>query len=177
MSEQTTPPEETVLIRARDQPKNKKTQVSLEELLDSLKSVQDDIGQICELTSEEETLVNEFFESFLKLMQPFIATIHVSTEALPEDLGSVIRASVDPTGQLMLMYGDGHMILKNLLEEENRDLMKAVLEDVLPTLKQALQRSQRKSRRTHEVSFVSNKRSPEDVKSSLKSHDLNTPQR
>jgi hypothetical protein len=33
------------------------------------------------------------------------------------------------------MYGDGHMILKNLLEEENRDLMTAVLEDVLPTLK------------------------------------------
>jgi hypothetical protein len=135
MSEQTTPPEGTVLIRARDQPKNKKTQVSLEELLDSLKSVQDDIGQICELTSEEETLVNEFFESFLKLMQPFVATIQVSTEALPDDLGGVIRASIDPTGQLMLMYGDGHMILKNLLEEENRDLLTAVLEDVLPTLK------------------------------------------
>jgi hypothetical protein len=135
MSEQTTPPEGTVLIRARDQPKNRKIQVSLEELLDSLKSVQDDIGQICELTSEEETLVNEFFESFLKLMQPFVATIQVSTEALPDDLGGVIRASVDPTGQLMLMYGDGHMILKNLLEEENRDLLTAVLEDVLPTLK------------------------------------------
>ena len=124
-----------MLIRARDQPKNRKIQVSLEELLDSLKSVQDDIGQICELTSEEETLVNEFFESFLKLMQPFVATIQVSTEALPDDLGGVIRASVDPTGQLMLMYGDGHMILKNLLEEENRDLLTAVLEDVLPTLK------------------------------------------
>jgi hypothetical protein len=136
MSEQTTPPEETVLIRARDQQKNKKTQVSLEELLDSLKSVQDDIGQICELTSEEETLVNEFFESFLKLMQPFMTTIHVSTEALPDDLGDVARASVDPTGQLMLMYRNGQMILKNLLEEENRDLMTAVLEDVLPTLKQ-----------------------------------------
>jgi len=135
MSEQTTPPEETVLIRARDQQKNKKPQIALEELLDSLKSVQDDIGQICELTSEEETLVNEFFESFLKLTQPFIATIHVSTEALPDDLGDVARASVDPTGQLMLMYRDGQMILKNLLEEENRDLMTTVLEDVLPTLK------------------------------------------
>jgi hypothetical protein len=51
-------------------------------------------------------------------------------------LGDVARASVDPTGQLMLMYRDGHMILKNLLEEENRDLMTTVLEDVLPTLKQ-----------------------------------------
>ncbi len=136
MSEQTTPPEETVLIRAKDQPNHKKPRVSLEELLDSLKSVQDDIGQICELTSEEETLVGEFFESFVKLMQPFVATIQVSTEALPNQLGDVARASIDPTGQLMLLYRDGSMIMKNLIEEENRDLMTAVLEDVLPTLKQ-----------------------------------------
>jgi 23S rRNA A2030 N6-methylase RlmJ len=136
MSEQTTPPENTVLIRAGDQQKNKKPRVPLEELLDSLKSAQDDIGQICELTSEEETLVNEFFESFLRLMQSFTATIQVSTEALPDYLGDVARASMDPTGELMLMYPDGSMLLRNLLEEENRDLMTAVLEDVLPTLKQ-----------------------------------------
>jgi hypothetical protein len=136
MSEQTTPPEETVLIRAKDQLNHKKARVSLEELLDSLKSVQDDIGQICELTSEEETLVAEFFESFVKLMQPFVATIQVSTEALPDQLGDVARASIDPTGQLMLLYRDGRIIMKNLIEEENRDLMTAVLEDVLPTLKQ-----------------------------------------
>ena len=136
MSEQTSPPEETVLIRAKDQPKNRKKQVPLEELLDSLKAVEDDIGQICELTAEEETLVTEFFESFMKLMQPFVATIHVSTESLPDELGDVLRASVDPTGQLMLLYGDGRMIMKNLLEEENRDLMTVVLQDVLPTLKQ-----------------------------------------
>lgn len=136
MSEPTIRPEERVLIQARDQSKNKKIQVSLEELLDSLRSVQNDIGQISELTSEEETVVNEFFESFLKLMQPFTATISVSPEALPDDLGDVRLASLDPTGQLMLMYRDGYMILRNLREEENRDLMTAVLEGILPTLKQ-----------------------------------------
>lgn len=137
MSEQTTPSEETVLIRAKDQPKqSKRAQMTIEELIDSLKSVQDDIGQICELTSEEETLVNEFFESLLKLIQPIATTIQVSTEVLPDEMGDVARASIDPTGQLMIQYRDGRMALKNLLEEENRDLMTSVLEDVLPKLKQ-----------------------------------------
>lgn len=137
MSEQTTPSEETVLIRAKDQPKaSKQAKATIEELIDSLKSVQDDIGQICELTSEEETLVAEFFELLLKLTQPLATTIQVSTEALPDEMGDVARASIDPTGLLMVQYRDGRMILKNLLEEENRDLMTSVLEDILPKLKQ-----------------------------------------
>jgi len=137
MSEQTTPLEETVLIRAKDQSKaSKQAKATIEELIDSLKSVQDDIGQICELTSEEETLVAEFFESLLKLTQPLATTIQVSTEALPDEMGDVARASIDPTGLLMVQYRDGRMILKNLLEEENRDLMTSVLEDILPKLKQ-----------------------------------------
>jgi uncharacterized spore protein YtfJ len=137
MSEQTTPLEETVLIRAKDQSKaSKQAKATIEELIDSLKSVQDDIGQICELTSEEETLVAEFFESLLKLIQPLATTIQVSTEALPDEMGEVARASIDPTGLLMVQYRDGRMILKNLLEEENRDLMTSVLEDILPKLKQ-----------------------------------------
>lgn len=126
-----------MLIHAKDQPKqSKRAQMTIEELIDSLKSVQDDIGQICELTSEEETLVNEFFESLLKLIQPLATTIQVSTEVLPDEMGDVARASIDPTGQLMIQYRDGRMVLKNLLEEENRDLMTSVLEDVLPKLKQ-----------------------------------------
>ena len=126
-----------MLIRAKDQPKaSKQAKATIEELIDSLKSVQDDIGQICELTSEEETLVTEFFESLLKLIRPLATTIQVSTEALPDEMGDVARASIDPTGLLMVQYRDGRMILKNLLEEENRDLMTSVLEDILPKLKQ-----------------------------------------
>jgi hypothetical protein len=137
MSGQTTPTEETVLIRAKDQPKqSRQATITIEELIESLKSVQDDIGQICELTSEEETLVTEFFESLIKLIQPLEITIQVSTEALPDEMGDVARASLDPTGQLMIQHRDGRMVMKNLLEEENRDLMTTVLEDVLPKLKQ-----------------------------------------
>ena len=126
-----------MLIRAKDQPKqSKQAAITIEELIESLKSVQDDIGQICELTSEEETLVTEFFESLIKLIQPLATTIQVSTEALPDEMGDIARASLDPTGQLMVQYRDGRMVIKNLLEEENRDLMTTVLEDVLPKLKQ-----------------------------------------
>jgi uncharacterized spore protein YtfJ len=154
MSEQTTPSEETVLIRAKDQPKaSKQAKATIEELIDSLKSVQDDIGQICELTSEEETLVTEFFESLLKLIRPLATTIQVSTEALPDEMGDVARASIDPTGLLMVQYGDGRMILKNLLEEENRDLMTSVLEDILPKLKQLF--STRRERIEGRMKFLS----------------------
>ncbi len=154
MSEQTTPSEETVLIRAKDQPKaSKQAKATIEELIDSLKSVQDDIGQICELTSEEEALVTEFFESLLKLIRPLATTIQVSTEALPDEMGDVARASIDPTGLLMVQYGDGRMILKNLLEEENRDLMTSVLEDTLPKLKQLF--STRRERIEGRMKFLS----------------------
>jgi len=126
-----------VLIRAKDQPKqSKQAAITIEELIESLKSVQDDIGQICELTSEEETLVTEFFESLVKLIQPLATTIQVSIDALPDEMGDIARASLDPTGQLMVQYRDGRMVIRNLLEEENRDLMTTVLEDVLPKLKQ-----------------------------------------
>ena len=154
MSEQTTPSEEAVLIRAKDQPKaSKQAKATIEELIDSLKSVQDDIGQICELTSEEEALVTEFFESLLKLIRPLATTIQVSTEALPDEMGDVARASIDPTGLLMVQYGDGRMILKNLLEEENRDLMTSVLEDILPKLKQLF--STRRERIQGRMKFLS----------------------
>jgi hypothetical protein len=154
MSGQTTPTEETVLIRAKDQPKqSKQDKITIEELIESLKSVQDDIGQICELTSEEETLVTEFFESLLKLIQPLEITIQVSTEALPEELGDVAKASLDPTGQLMIEYSDERMVIKNLLEEENRDLMTTVLEDVLPKLKQIF--STRREKIERRMKFLS----------------------
>lgn len=136
MSELATHSEEAVLIQAKDQPKNKKSQSSLEELLDSLKDVQNDIGQIGELTSEEETIVNEFFESFLKLMQPFVSSISVSPEVLPGNLGDVTLASLDPTGRLILEYRDRSMILKDLQQEDNRDLLTTILTSILPTLKQ-----------------------------------------
>jgi hypothetical protein len=112
-----------------------KKQVNLQEIVDSLKSTADDIGQISELSSEEKILVSQFFSSLLKLMQPLTTSIQVSQTALPAQVGDVAQANIDPTGHLVLQYPDGHVELKNLSDEKNRDLMMAVVGDVVPKFK------------------------------------------
>ena len=126
----------------REEPKKK--QVSVQELVESLKSVADDIGQITELFSEEKLLVAQFFKSLLKLMQPLTSAMSVSLSALPIEPGLVTEAHVDPTGHLALMYRDGHMELKSLDDERNRDLMIAVVEDVMPKFKSLTNAQKRK---------------------------------
>jgi len=109
--------------------------MALKEFADSLRSLADDIGQISELASEEKLLVTEFFASLLKLMQPLTTAVPVSTSALPAEIGNVVQAYVDPTGHLALLHEDGHMELKNLVEERNRDLMILVIQDIMPKFK------------------------------------------
>ncbi|MGB9135064.1 MAG: hypothetical protein WCC63_05725, partial [Candidatus Bathyarchaeia archaeon] len=116
--------------------KAKEAEGSLEELIESLKTVQDDIGQICELVSEEKNFVAAYLESLLKIMRPLKVTISVSPSVLSEDLGKVAQASVDSTGNLIILYRDGRMELKDLGEEANRDLLILVIRDTMPKLKQ-----------------------------------------
>jgi hypothetical protein len=121
-----------------------KKQVSIQELVESLKSTADDIGQISELSSEEKILVAQFFSSLLKLMQPLAPSIAVNQLALPAQLGDVVQAHIDPTGHLILMFADGHFELKDLGEEKNRELMTAVIGDVMPKFKNLTSQQKRK---------------------------------
>jgi hypothetical protein len=121
-----------------------KKQVNLQEIVDSLKSTADDIGQISELSSEEKILVSQFFSSLLKLMQPLTTSIQVSQTALPAQVGDVAQANIDPTGHLVLQYPDGHVELKNLSDDKNRDLMMAVVGDVVPKFKTLTSNQKRK---------------------------------
>ena len=123
---------------------DKKKQLSIQELIESLKSTADDIGQISELTSEEKMLVAQFFTSLLKLMKPLTPSISVSEFALPAELGDAVQAHVDPTGHLIIQYTDGHIKLEDLSEEKNRDLMAAVIVDVLPKFKSLTAAQKRK---------------------------------
>jgi hypothetical protein len=113
----------------------KKKQISIQELVESLKSTADDIGQISELSSEEKILVSQFFMSFFKLMQPLAPSIPVNLMALPAQVGDVVQAHIDPTGHLVLQFEDNHVELQDLSEEKNRDLMLAVVGDVVPKFK------------------------------------------
>lgn len=137
---------EPVILSVSQEPKQteKKRQVSIQELVESLKSTADDIGQISELSSEEKILVSQFFSSLLKLMQPLAPSISVTQLALPAQVGDVVQAHVDPTGHLVLQFEDGHIELKNLSEEKNRDLMMAVVGDVVPKFKSLTSNQKRK---------------------------------
>ena len=125
-------------------PMEKKKQVSIQELVESLKSTADDIGQISELSSEEKILVSQFFISLFKLMVPLAPSISVTQLALPTQFVDVVQAHVDPTGHLVLQFVDNHIELKDLSEEKNRDLMMAVVGDIVPKFKSLTSMQKRK---------------------------------
>jgi len=127
-------PQALLTSQTPKQPERKR-QVPIQELVESLKSTADDIGQISELSSEERILVAQFFSSLLKLMQPLSPTIAVDQLALPAQLSDVIQAHLDPTGHLILKFEDDHVELKDLREEKNRDILTAVIEDAMPKFK------------------------------------------
>lgn len=123
-------------LRVKEELKKATThQLTLEELIDSLKQVEEDIGQICESTSEEKRLVETFFKSFLSILQPLATTLPVSTAHLPQELGRLIQANVDPTGHLILVNEDREVKLIDLSKESERDLMICVMKDVMPKFK------------------------------------------
>jgi hypothetical protein len=123
---------------------SKQTQVTLQEIIESLKSVQDDIGQIAELTSEERSLVTEFISSLLKFMQPLAASILVEPEQVSDYVGDAVQVSLTQTGHLAVLRQDGQLELKNLSDEKYRDLLIGVLEDVIPKFKQLTSNQKRK---------------------------------
>jgi hypothetical protein len=77
-------------------------------------------------------------------MQPLAPTIAVTQMAFPAQAGDVTQAYIDPTGHLVLQFEDGHVELKNLSEEKNRDLMMAVVGDVVPKFKSLTSLQKRK---------------------------------
>jgi hypothetical protein len=68
-------------------------------------------------------------------MQPLASSIVVNQTALPAQLGDVIQAHIDPTGHLVLQFDNNHIELKDLRDEKNRDIMMAVVVDVMPKFK------------------------------------------
>ncbi|NLE04781.1 MAG: hypothetical protein GX638_08275 [Crenarchaeota archaeon] len=112
-----------------------KKPVSVQDIVESLRNIQDDIGQISELTSEEHLLAAQFFKSFMTLMEPLTTAIPVAPSSLPPEYGHCTNAYVNPRGQLAILFRDGRMDIKNLEEEKNRELMIATIEDIMPKFK------------------------------------------
>jgi hypothetical protein len=111
-----------------------KKQIGIEEITKSLKHVGDDVKKIVKLTSEEKQLVTELF-STLKHAPQQMFSIPVSMSELPFRTGAFSQAHIDSAGQLILTSQDGNLSVMDLSETKNRDLMMAVIGDIVPKFK------------------------------------------
>ncbi|MFA5363857.1 MAG: hypothetical protein WC325_01580 [Candidatus Bathyarchaeia archaeon] len=111
-----------------------KNKFSIEEIVDSLKSVGDDVEQIVTLTSKEKLLVAELLSS-LKHVPQRMFSVAVSTSGLPIKIGAFTQANIDSQGHLILSSDDGYLRVMDLNETKNRDLMMAVIGDIIPKFK------------------------------------------
>ncbi|MCW4014982.1 MAG: hypothetical protein NWF06_01290 [Candidatus Bathyarchaeota archaeon] len=111
-----------------------KKQISIEEIVESLKDVGDDVEQIVKLTSKEKRLVANFLE-VLKQVPQQMFSIAVSTSELPIGTGTFTQAHIDSTGHLILSSENGQLQVLDLSETKNRNLMMAVVGDIMPKFK------------------------------------------
>ena len=126
---------------------------TLEDTLKFLDGIREETGQVFELTTEENMLVREFLASLLKIIQPLAQALPVSTSVLPEEWGKVSQASLDLTGQLLLLYPDETMKIINLTEQRHRELLLKITYDIMPTLKRLITSHRQKIE--ERVSFMS----------------------
>ncbi len=127
---------ETQANPSMPQPKEPgETQNSIQEIAESFKAVGSDIEQIVKLTKEEKVLVKQFFASLQRFMVPLVPSIPVSSSVLPVRIREGAQAHMDPKGRLLLMFEDGRMEVLDLRESRNRDLLMAIIGDIMPKLK------------------------------------------
>jgi hypothetical protein len=126
---------------------------TLEDALKFLDGIREETGQVFELTTEEDMLVREFLASLVKIIQPLAEALPVSTSVLPEELGTVSQATLDLTGQLLLLYPDERMKLIDLTERRHRELLLNITYDIMPTLKRLI--TSHRQRIEERVGFMS----------------------
>jgi hypothetical protein len=120
---------EITLPTSRDRGKK---QISIEEIADSFAVVREDIQDIGKLTSEETVLTAKALASLVKCMQPLTSYMTVSPSLIPIRLGVVAEAYIDPSGHLDLTFADGRKELLDLNKPAYRDLLIAVIDNVMP---------------------------------------------
>jgi len=103
-----------------------------EEVVMTLRTVRENVGQICELSAEEDKIVGAFSQALLGMMRPLAKAIPVDPSALPVEMGDVRSANIIPEGQLLVQRGDGGMESIDLADGANRDLLVEVIKAMMP---------------------------------------------
>ena len=127
---------------------------SIEEIMESLKSVGAEVQKIAKLNSKEEVLITELLAALETVPQKMFS-IRISTSELPFRTGAFTQANIDASGRLILTAENGNLIVKDLRETGNRDLMMAVVGDIVPKFKDlASQLAEEKIQKPPEVEEI-----------------------
>jgi hypothetical protein len=126
---------------------------SPDAVVEILRRLREDVGQISELSSEEGSIVAAFSLAFLKFMEPLAKTLPVDAGILPPELGALEKANVLPKGDLVVLHRDGRMESIDLSDAENRDLLVIVVSDSMPRFNQLI--AQRRSKIETRINFLS----------------------
>lgn len=139
-------------IATPPQPANaSRKQISIDEIAQTFQAVTEDIAQIGKLNTQEKTLVTNFLEMLQKNMQQITESIAVSSSVLPFRAGSVTQASIHPDGKLEVHFESGHVEFIDLSAPRKRDLMMAVIDDVMPKFEALIREIQEKKRQPRRV--------------------------
>ncbi len=137
-----------------------KPRINIDEIVQSFESVTQDIVQIGKLTTEEKTVFSQFLKSLKTHLEPLTKPIQVSTSIIPIDLGMVNQAYIKRTGHLELIFVDGRQALVDLSDPKNRDLMMAVIDDVMPKFEALIREIQEEKRHPKRVEIPAPKPAP-----------------
>ena len=137
---------------SEEAPKPKVSPASPEDVIATLKELREDVGQIYEISSEEENIVIAFSLAFLKLMESLTRSLPVDVETLQGQLRNAERANILPKGELVVLFRDGRMESVDLIKPENRDLLVDVVSDVMPKFNDLI--GERRRRIEKRISFL-----------------------
>ncbi len=137
---------------SEEAPKPKVSPASPEDVIATLKELREDVGQIYEISSEEENIVIAFSLAFLKLMESLTRSLPVDVEILQGQLRNAERANILPKGELVVLFRDGRMESVDLIKPENRDLLVDVVSDVMPKFNDLI--GERRGRIEKRISFL-----------------------
>ena len=126
---------------------------SPDAVVETLRRLREDVGQISELSSEEGSIVAAFSLAVLKLMEPLTKALPVDAGVLPPELGAVEKANVLPKGDLVVLHRDGRMESVDLTDAENRDLLVTVMSDAMPRFNALI--AKRRSKIENRINFLS----------------------
>lgn len=126
---------------------------SSEEVVDTLRRLREDVGQISELSAEEGNIVEAYALAFLKIMQPLTKTVTVDPSILPREMGLVERANVIPQSELVIPFNDGRMESFDLTAVENRDLLVVVIGNAMPKFNNLI--AQQRNKIEKRIAFLS----------------------